>query len=197
MTIPGDQTREKLLTLARDLYLEKGLAGFSLREVARRAGLSAPAIYRHYDSKEALLSEVCSEGFRIFATYLMQALDASGPRQRMAASAQQYLKFGLEHPRYYRFIFMGPEEDYRPFSPSRSGRPDHTFQFLVDRVRECLDAEVIAGPPDTSEIALRIWAHVHGLVSLRLSGHLHGVGTDAEFRRFYTRACDELLNGMA
>jgi AcrR family transcriptional regulator len=195
MTVEGDQTREKLLTLSRDLYLEKGLTGFSLREVARRAGLSAPAIYRHYDSKEALLSEVCSEGFRIFASYLLRALDAGSPRQRMAASTQLYLQFGLEHPRYYRFIFMGPEEDFVPLAPPKD-KPEPTFQFLVDRVRECIDAELISAA-EPYEIATRIWAHVHGLVALRLSGHLAGIGNDDQFRKFYTRATDELIAGMA
>src|SRR5258708_2688575 len=47
-----DGTKARLLTEARDLYLEEGFAHFSLREVARRAGVSAAAVYRHYDGEE-------------------------------------------------------------------------------------------------------------------------------------------------
>ena len=70
-----------------------------------------------------------------------------------------------------------------------------TFRFLVDRVRECVDAGVLReGDPD--EMATFIWAHVHGLVSLRLSGHLEAVGTDADFARFYERSIDSLVAGL-
>src|SRR5262245_2438955 len=93
-----EPTRARLLTIARDLYLEAGPAGFSLREVARRAAVSAPAVYRHYDGKEALLREACGEGFRIFSTYLIRALTGSTPRARLTRSIEEYLHFGLEHP---------------------------------------------------------------------------------------------------
>src|SRR4051812_79958 len=128
MTAEGDHTRTRLLAEARDLYLEGGLARFSLREVARRAGVSAPAVYRHYAGKEALLQEVCGEGFRIFSSYLLRALSAPGPRERMASSAAQYLEFGLDHPRDYRFIFMSAAEDAVPLSPAMdSGAREPTF----------------------------------------------------------------------
>src|SRR5690242_7163071 len=58
MSDDAEGTKARLLTEARDLYLEDGFARFSLREVARRVGISAPAVYRHYNSKEALLAEV-------------------------------------------------------------------------------------------------------------------------------------------
>ncbi|HZS38436.1 MAG TPA: TetR/AcrR family transcriptional regulator [Polyangia bacterium] len=194
MTLEGDNTRARLIAESRDLYLEQGFARFSLREVARRAGVSAGAVYNHYDGKEALLREVCGEGFRIFSSYLLRALDAPGARERMAASAEQYLRFGLEHPRDYRFIFMGAAEDAERLAPP-AHQPEPTFQFLVDRVRECMQARVLAkGKPD--EVAALIWSHVHGLVSLRLSGHLSRFGSDAAFIRFYKHAADQFIAGL-
>jgi AcrR family transcriptional regulator len=185
MTLPGDETRDRILAISRDLYLAHGSAGFSLREVARKARLTAPAVYRHFDSKDALLREVCSEGFRIFSSYLLRALSAATARERMAESAQQYLRFALDHPRYYRVIFMGASEDFAPMRPKRGNDP--TFQFLIDRVIECQKERILPrGDPEAA--ATVIWSQVHGLVSLRLSGHLAGVGSDEEFRKFYLRA---------
>ena len=66
MTLEEPNTRTRLLAHAREVYLEGGAAHFSLREVARRVGISAAAVYRHFDSKDALLGAVCEEGFRTF-----------------------------------------------------------------------------------------------------------------------------------
>lgn len=196
MTTEGDETRARLLTEARDLYLETGFPRFSLREVARRAGVSAAAVYRHYDGKEALLREVCGEGFRTFSSYLLRALAAPTPRTRMVSCAEQYLRFGMEHSRDYRVIFMGAAEDMALAPPNPGKRREPTFQFLVDRVSECMQARVLGkGNPD--EVATLIWSHVHGLVSLRLSGHLQRVGNDSQFARFYLHALDKLLAGLA
>jgi AcrR family transcriptional regulator len=195
MKAEREPTRARLLSEARDLYLEGGLGDFSLREVARRAGVSAAAVYRHYDGKEALLREACGEGFRIFSSYLLQALAGATPRERMALSALQYLRFGLEHPLDYRFIFMGAAEHYEPLAPPQTGQQEPTFQFLVDRVKECIDAGVLRDE-DARETALVIWSFVHGLVSLRLSGHLGRLGNDAKFTRFYKRETERFLAGL-
>ena len=192
----GEQTRARLRTEARDLYLAAGFAGFSLREVARRAGVSGAAVYRHFDDKEALLRDVCAAGFRIFSSYLLRALGARTPRERMAATAEQYLRFALENPRDYRFIFMGASEDHAALAPADTTESASTFQFLVDRVRECMQARVLA-KADPHAVAAIIWAHVHGLVSLRLSGHFASYGDDEAFARFYHAAAAQLLAGMA
>ena len=92
-------TKERLLAEARDLYLEVGPVAFSLREVARRSKVTAAAVYRHYEDKNALLGAVCAEGFRVFASYLMGALAKPKPLERMRETGAQYLRFALERPR--------------------------------------------------------------------------------------------------
>lgn len=200
----GDgSTKALLVAAARDLFLEAGPAHFSLREIARRVGISAPAIYRHFDGKEALLAAACTQGFAVFGSYLVRALGAPSPHARLRATGSEYLRFAVENPLDYRFIFMGVPEDARPPKP-RSGPTsggltalpqDTTFRLLVDRVRECIDAEVLANG-DPEETAVLIWAHVHGLVALRLSGHLSAVGDGHAFAAFYERSVDRLLEGL-
>jgi AcrR family transcriptional regulator len=198
MTGADETTRDRLLREARDLYLDKGFAGFSLREVARRTGVSATAVYRHFDSKEALLEEVCAAGFRIFSGYLIRALDGRTPRDRMVRSSALYLQFAIENPRDYRVIFMGAADDHaRAASGKPKGRENSaTFQFLVDRVRECMQVGDIArGDPE--QTATMIWANVHGLASLRISGHLSWGMNDEQFAKFYKRATELFLDGLA
>ena len=189
-------TRDRLLQHGRDLYLELGPQNFSLREVARRVGVSPAAVYRHFDHKEALLSAVCQEGFRIFASYLMRALAASTPLERMRATRDMYGRFALEHPRDYHMIFLTSAQDLGwHASPPKTGGA--TFQFLVDRVHECMaDGTIAVG--DAVEVAVCIWANVHGMVALRLCGHLASTGsTDAEFMQLFRLSSDRFLRGLA
>jgi AcrR family transcriptional regulator len=195
MGADGEGTKDRLRTEARDLYLEEGFAHFSLREVARRAGVSAAAVYRHYDGKEALFAEVCMAGLQLFYTYLVRAMGEPTPRSRLTATATQYLRFATENPRDYRVLFMGEPQELAVGKAAKQG-PDPTFQFLIDRIRECMHARILQ-EGDALEVATIIWAHVHGLVSLRLSGHLSSAGDDGEFARFYERATEHLLSGLA
>lgn len=185
-------TKERLLAEARDLYLEVGPVAFSLREVARRSKVTAAAVYRHYEDKNALLGAVCAEGFRVFASYLMGALAKPKPLERMRETGAQYLRFALERPRDYCVIFMGDAID----PPPQATTPDASFQFLLDRVRECQQAKDIR-KGDPNEIAVTIWAHVHGLVSLYLAGHLAPLGAEDDFRQLYTRSTDAMLASLA
>ena len=187
----ADDTRQRLIAEARDQYLAHGLESLSLREVARRVGISPAGVYRHFNGRDALLDEVCAEGFRVFGSYLVRALDAKDPRGRLAKSAEMYLRFAIDNPRDYRVIFMSEKRGDRDRPPT----PGPTFQFLVDRVRECIDAGVLR-KGDPVEIAVIVWSHVHGLVSLRLCGQLERVGDARAFDKFYRRAVDDLVVGL-
>ena len=194
-----DDTRALLLIAARDVFLETGVAGFSLREVARRVGISPAAVYRHFEHKEALIIAACTQGFQIFSSYLVRALSAPTPLARLQAASEQYRAFGLENPLDYRFIFMSPAEEVCP-APDPELEPDlpqySTFRFLVDRVRECIDAGVLK-PGDPEPVAVYVWAHVHGLVSLRLSAHLGWLGDEQAFAEHYRGSVARLLSGLS
>jgi AcrR family transcriptional regulator len=141
--------------------------------------------------------------FEVFSGYLVRALAAPTPLERAFASCDQYRAFGLENPLDYRFIFMSPTEQVHPSTeatPATMGDPalpqNSTFQFLVDRVRECMDAGVIA-PADTRQTAVLVWAHLHGLVSLRLAGLLDAVGDDQAFAEMYRHSVARLFRALS
>lgn len=187
-----ESTKQRLLAAARDHYLEVGAERFSLREVARRCEVSAAAVYRHYEGKDALLRAVCDEGFRVFASYLLESLRQSKPLERLRASGRQYLRFALERPHDYRVIFMS---DMARSAVTNARDVDPSFQFLVDRVRDCVAAKDFRRG-DAEELAVTIWAHVHGLASLRLAGHLAKAGDDEAFAAVFARSVDRLLAGL-
>lgn len=154
------------------MYLEGGLDGFSMRRLARSLDVTAPALYRHYEGKEALLRDVIDEAFKMFGAFLYRALAGLTAQERLRMTGEGYLAFALEHPRLYQVIHVSPELlgfDDLPADVTRQACA--TGQFLVDRVRECMDADVLAGD-DPQAVATTIWAFSHGLVSLYLDGVL-------------------------
>jgi AcrR family transcriptional regulator len=166
-------TRDLALAAARRVILEEGLGALSMRRIAKEADVSAPALYRHFDSKEALAWIVVGEGFAFLVQYLSRALAAANPVERFVASGRAYLDFAREKPGYYTLVFGSTMRDLGndcvPESTRTSGAA--AFQMLIDRVRECMDAGVFE-EEDARSVALFVWSEVHGLASLRLAGRL-------------------------
>ncbi len=183
-------TRERILGAAREIYLEEGQGGVTMRAVAARVGVTPTALYRHFPRREALVDEVLDAGFGVFGGYLERALEGRTAGERLRLAGSGYLSFALEQPEIYRTIFMSA----RPAdSEPRDARREATFRFLVERVRECMRAgEIAAGDPAAT--ALTIWAHVHGLVSLRISGAL--AGSEEDFRAAYGASLGRLFGGL-
>lgn len=192
--LPED-TADRILVCARDLLLAGGLDGLTMRRVAAAAGLSATAIYRHYEDREALVFAVAEEGFRRFASHLYRGLDAPDPLARMHATGEGYLAFALEHTAYYRVIFMSEAGCFERLADEAARRFSPTFLFLVDRVRECQEHGLIrAGDP--AGHAITVWAHCHGLASLWIGGNLRSLGDEAAFGAFYRASVQTVLLGL-
>ncbi|MGE0792252.1 MAG: TetR/AcrR family transcriptional regulator [Sandaracinaceae bacterium] len=199
--------RDDILRCARDIYLEEGLAGMSLRKVAACAGVSAPAIYRHFDSKEDLLWAVCEQGHELFARYLARGLKAPTALERLRQTGFGYLAFAMEHRHYYTIMFVAPPEHlgFDDLERQNANAGSVTFQMLVDRVRECIAAGVLRDD-DPEALAIAIWAYVHGLVTLyyRVPSDpklaqlaMPAVSTFERFEALYTSSLDALLAGLA
>ena len=188
--------REAILAAACDLYLGFGLDGFSMRKLAKEVGVTAPALYRHYDGKEAVLADVVREAHRAFISYMYRALEAPTPLERFRRTGEGYLDFALEHPRLYGIMFSGPERlgmDELPDDIEAMGCAIQ--QFWNDRVGECVRAGVLReGDPD--EIGLTMWAHSHGMVQLFQQGRL-GTTDPTEFRGMFAASGARLMAGVA
>ena len=188
------EQQEKILACACELYLADGLDGFSMRKLARSLGVTAPALYRHYESKERVLFDVVGEGYRQLIQYLYRALQAPTPEERFRLAGDGYLEFALRHPRYYEVLFMGLgmlSEDQVPKEVAAQGCA--VGQFWNDRVRECVEAGLLRkGDPEA--IGMSLWAHAHGLISLYLKGMLRV--PEGEFRRLYRHSSARVLIGL-
>jgi AcrR family transcriptional regulator len=196
MARAGDDTRARILECASGIHTASGLAGLTMRAVASCAELSATAIYRHFEDKEALVAALCDEGFRRFGSVLWKALAEDGAEPRLVATGARYADFALGEPHFYRIIFMAPVHllGFDRLPAENRERFGATFRFLIDRVQECMRAGVLA-EADPEETSLSIWSHVHGLCSLYLDGHFEEMPETA-FRAFYDRSRARLLDGL-
>ncbi|MFG2823531.1 TetR/AcrR family transcriptional regulator [Kitasatospora sp. NPDC048365] len=155
--------RAACLRAARELLEEDGSAGLSLRAVARRAGVSATAPYRHYADRDALVSAVAAEGYVELAGHLTAAHPAPRTPEDLAGIAVAYVRFALERPAMFRVMFA------EPCDPT-----DEERVAATTAIREYVRGIVHGVFPDSDPEALStaVWAFVHGLAFLHLDGKL-------------------------
>jgi AcrR family transcriptional regulator len=185
---------DRILACACELYLADGLEGFSMRKLARTLGVTAPALYRHYDSKEQVLLDVVGEGYRHQIQFLYRALEGRSPDERFRMAGEGYLDFALTHPRYYEVLYRGIEPIGRAaLTPEVVAQAAAIAQFWNDRVREAMDAGLLERG-DTDAVGMTLWAHAHGLISLYLEGMLPL--DEAGFRRLYRESHARMFMGL-
>ncbi|TVP42076.1 MAG: TetR/AcrR family transcriptional regulator [Gemmatimonadales bacterium] len=189
------ESRDLILDHASELYLEDGLDGFSMRKLARRVGVTAPALYRHFESRDALLMELIRESAQTMLAYLGRALAGTSPMDRLRRAGAAYLDFALDHPRYFLlYASLCERLDPETMEAEVGEGVESVARFWEDRVRECLQTGAFRpGTPD--EIGLTLWTHAYGFVSLYLGGAL-GLSED-EVRGAYMASCIRILNGIA
>lgn len=184
--------RRALIGAALELVQQEGVAAMSLREVARRAGVTHAAPYRHFESREALLAAVAEEGFTELQSSLEGAAsNAAHPAEALQATGIAYVRFAVDHPAHFRVMF-GPGAapcDH----PSLAAASEGAFGVLVETISRCIEARVVVRRPP-AELALAAWSMVHGLASLLVDGMLGGAGDPEALARGVTA---HLFDGLA
>ncbi|MCX5443527.1 TetR/AcrR family transcriptional regulator [Streptomyces sp. NBC_01280] len=155
--------RAACLRAARELLEEDGSAGLSLRAVARRAGVSATAPYRHYADRDALVSAVAAEGYRELAGELASAHPAPTTPTELSAVAVAYVRFALDRPAMFRVMFAEPCD---PADEERVAATAAISEYVRDMVRGAFPGA------DPEVLSTTVWALVHGLAFLHLDGKL-------------------------
>lgn len=145
--------------------LEEGVepAALSLREAARRAGVSAMAPYRHFADKDALMAAVATVGFERLAAALRDADSAGTPRAALKAQGVAYVAFACANSALFRLMF-GAGSPTKTDDLARAG--EAAFGVLAGRVGRP------APTAETKDRALASWALVHGLAMLAVDGQL-------------------------
>jgi AcrR family transcriptional regulator len=188
-----------LLQAALGLIAEAGPAAFTLREVARRAGISHNAPYRHFREKDELLAAVAAEGFERLAEALGKPGQSPRARHpnpalhRFQASGLAYVRFALRSPEHLQVMFDWPLDLDR--YPELSVSSKRAFGVLVELVEAAqLEGSLPGGDP--LALACIAWSLVHGVAKLAIARKLP-FQSESEILRFADRAIQTLHEGMA
>jgi AcrR family transcriptional regulator len=149
--------RNALLDAARAILEENGLADVSLRAVARKAGVSHAAPYRHFPNHEALLTELAVEGFAEMRAEIVAGAtgaQAGSKTDRIAKIGAAYMRFVAKRPALARLMF-GPQLPNRDKFPELANAADAIGQEIGSALND-------------AALGLSVWAAVHGLAMLIL-----------------------------
>lgn len=168
--------RAALLRAAGRLLEKQGLAALSLREAARRAGVSHNAPYRHFPDRDSLLAALAADGFATLGRTLQDASGIGGLR----AMGEAYLHFALERPQRFRLMFGGAVPIAR-----HAALRDSAMRVYEDLAQAL--APQIPGPAGR-DASLAAWALVHGLSQLLLDERIAGAALRGRGRDELVRA---------
>jgi AcrR family transcriptional regulator len=180
--------RNALIEAGLEILAQEGANALSLREVARKAGVSHAAPYRHFADKEALIAAIAAEVGSKLTPYLLKAI-ARFPDDYHAQFLEMgwaYVLFGLENPNQWKVLFSS-------FTTSENIPFREAFELLVDTIRKGQEAGVfVTGNPFS--LAMATWAMVHGLAVLMIENSI----IPDEIQEITTkenlaRACVEIL----
>lgn len=176
--------RQQLLSVTEQIILERGVDGFTLREAARRAGVSPAAPAHHFKDAKGLLTEVAVLGFQEFGDALAAADKEGGsdPAQRLRAQGLAYVHFAMRHPARFQLMFRHDRLD----------TANAEFKRVSSRAYCVLDGAIHAATntpaqgelaPESYGLLLAVWSIVHGFSHLALERHFRrGPGTEPASR---------------
>ncbi len=159
-------TERGILQAARALLAEQGMAGLAMRTVARRAGITAGAIYRHFPDKQALVDRVVGLAFQHLELRLFKAIAPLpvGSFQRVVALGGAYIAFAEENREEFKILF----DPFRPGPRKVREFPGRIYPILRDCIADAMQSgELRSSDPDLA--AFHLWSRVHGVVMLLMA----------------------------
>ncbi|WP_406688721.1 TetR/AcrR family transcriptional regulator [Saccharopolyspora sp. ID03-671] len=195
-----EQTRNEAKQVAMEQLAASGPSGISVNAIAKRMGITGPALYRYFANRDALLTELIADGYRDLAEALEDVAHEhrrKTPENRFREVAAGFRAWALEGPQRFLLLFGTPVPGYVA--------PDETFE-LADRafapILEALAALAPESPPSSAldrqllawrdrrggpqpplpalRKAVRAWSRLHGVISLEVIGQFGGMGVDPE-----------------
>jgi len=158
--------KQRILEAAERLLEVEGLSALSMREVARRSGVTHQALYHHFADREAILAALVTRGFTDLATRLAQVneqIPALGRAGAALASGMAYVGYAIDHPGVFRVMFRPELCDVTRF-PVAQASGTSAYAELERMVNEVHGADAVAS------LAMVYWSQVHGLACLIVDG---------------------------
>jgi AcrR family transcriptional regulator len=187
------KTKQNILQTAQKLVREKGLAGLSIREIARRIDYSPASLYEYFDSKDELIAAIRASGMeRLCATF--NRVPANLPAsQRLVEMSLAYVGFALRNPEQFLLMFGSlPAEQSSLEDPGADQSP---YGVLLTTVRTAIETGEFPVTTDgeAEGVAYSLWALMHGRAMLQLA-FLRNFQTD--FEGIHRWAIEVFIKGL-
>jgi AcrR family transcriptional regulator len=174
--------QEALIAATEAILADQGAEGFTLREAARRAGVSPAAPAHHFKNAPGLLTEVAIRGYDALGAALKQAAAGQGSEhQRLQAQGLAYVSFALKYPGRFQMMFSNKRliaDDERLRRAIKAAH--HEFDIVVDElIAKEIAKEAHATPRQAKIVAALAWSTVHGFAKLALEGKFGAATTEA------------------
>jgi AcrR family transcriptional regulator len=195
-----DATCDEIKSIARQQMAEEGTAAISLRSIARRMGVTAPALYHYYADRDALITALIADAYNDLANTLEGARDdvpADNYARRIYDAALAYRRWALDHPMDYILIFGNPIPGFHAPMDETLPAARRTMNVFINLLQAAWQAD--AGTPPTEyvellpqfqkrivggpeffahdmphpaiELSMVMWGRWHGMISLELFNH--------------------------
>ena len=186
-------TEERIAETALNLLETDGEQGVSMRRVATAVGITPMAIYHHFADRRALLNFIVD---REFTRYLesLQALPRRGTYESQILTCMDaYIDYAFAHPRIFDYVFSEPRLGARRFPEDFRARRSPTLNPVADLLQKAMEAGFLK-QDDIWEVAMELWAHTHGYVSLYRGGRF--ALSEKDFRALVRRSIRRLIHGL-
>jgi AcrR family transcriptional regulator len=193
------EVRDDVKRIALRQLAEGGPPTLSVNAIAKELGVSGPALYRYFTSRDDLLTELVLDAYGDLALAIEAATRRQDPAQRLAAFARAYRQWAITEPHRYRLLFAQPTPGYDAHRDSLVDAAQRLMDTLLDALTDTeaspgqRPSAKLAGQltawgrkrgldvdPAVAHRAIVVWSRLHGLVSLEIEGNFASMGVDAE-----------------
>lgn len=177
---------------ALEVIERDGLAALTLRGIAQHVGVTQPALYRHYASKDALIAAIATDGFNLLADRFDAVPSGGSAADHLAELGVAYVAFALDHRDYFATMYGAHVERLDDDDLHAAG--SRSFRALTDAVARSAAAGATGADLDELGLARAAWSLVHGIATLTMEKELPGPPSRAEVLAL-TRAATLRLAG--
>ena len=197
---PGEieRIRNAILDQALDIIVRQGLDDLTMRNLAGRMKMTAPNIYNYYSGKDEIYLSLVVKGFEMLHAALKAAREKAADRKtRARAMIEAYIRFGIDHSRYYDIMFVLPTpkyNDYRGTPHEQLSGTEYRISMEIAAMAGDMIQEMYDNTADDDTVTRRliqVWSLLHGMVSLHNSKVAAYVAESLP--EVYRRTTDELI----
>jgi len=184
--------KDRIVNAAKTVLEKDGVSGLSIRSVAEAAGMSPMAMYRHFESKDALVNALMLDGFVAWEE-IARSVREPDPLRWMEKGFEAFLVFALKQPHRFDAAFLLPASEARQYPDDFAGGRSPVMAMFTARVDEA-KAKGYFSDTSSLEIALAIAAQAQGMISMHRARRFAG---EKQFKALYRQVMRNTIAAYA